>query len=101
MNNKPRPVIIEFCHVWKRNRVFYVKKHVKGSGFLIAEVLSPLRNDVFKLAKKKFGRGCWTSGGRFGFRVDVKYVISVEQCNSALRSAANDVHSANSHNDPN
>lgn len=102
-DNKPRPVIVEFCHVWKRNKVFYGKKHLKGTGLVIAEVLSPLRSNVFKLAKKKFGRGCWSSGGRVGFKVGntVKYVISVEQFNAASRSVANDGHSADSCNDPN
>lgn len=89
-DNKTRPVIVEFCTVWKRNEVFYTKRHLKGSPLVIAEVLSPLRNHVFKLAKKKLGKRCWTNGGRIGFKVGdtVKYVVSVDQFDSAFRSVA-------------
>lgn len=95
-----RPVIIELCNVTKRNEIFDNKKLLKGTGLVVAEVLSPIRNNTYKLIRQKMGpRACWTNRGRIGFKsgATVKYVTTIEQFYSALsESTTTDKDSNNS-----
>lgn len=66
-NNKSRPVLISFLHGWKRNEVFGNKKQFKGSNLMCTEHLSPLRYNLFKEVRNRFGRNCWTKDCKIGF----------------------------------
>lgn len=89
-DNRARPVLVEFYNLRKRDEVLKNKKQFKGTGVLICEVLSPLRYDVYRLAKQRYDKNCWTNKGRIGFKVgdSVKYVSSISQLNSATESSA-------------
>lgn len=62
-----RPVLVHFTRVRKRNEIFSNKRLLKGTKIVIAELLSPLRYEVYKAVKSKVGKHCWTNGGRIGF----------------------------------
>lgn len=67
-NNFYRPILIHFTDRRKRDEVFANKKHLKGTRLVIAELLSPLRYEIYRAAKQKVGGGkCWSNGGRVGF----------------------------------
>ncbi|CAG9763761.1 unnamed protein product [Ceutorhynchus assimilis] len=59
----PRPILVEFCSRWKRDLVFKNKKHLKGSKIMLTELLTDDNLILFKQAKEKFGKSCWTYGG--------------------------------------
>lgn len=84
-----RPILVELCTVRLRNEVFYNKKLMKGSGIIVAEALSPIRRNTYKLVKQKMGKACWTNRGRIGFKHNgsVKYVTSLQQFYSAVGEA--------------
>lgn len=79
--NKCRPVLIDFLCVWKRNEVYYRKKVFKGSKLVLAEYLSPMRHELYKTAKRHFGRNCWTRNCKIGFNHNssVQYVATLDQ----------------------
>lgn len=60
---RPRPVIVRFCQRWVRDEIFFNKKKLKGSAFLITELLTSSNFALFKLAKSNFGNAVWTFGG--------------------------------------
>lgn len=93
-DKRVRPVVVEFCNMWVKNEVFAQKKLLKGTGTVISEFLSPNRYEVFKLAKQKFGKDCWTSRGMIGFKINetVKYVSTVCQFHLAVGSTVSSVH---------
>ncbi|CAG4942650.1 unnamed protein product [Colias eurytheme] len=64
MNNKPRPVLIKFRVLEDRNRVWFSKTNLKGSGITISEFLTKPRHDTFMAARQRFGiSNCWTKDG--------------------------------------
>lgn len=87
-DKKVRPAVVEFGNMWTRNEVFACKKLLKGTGIIIADFLSPIRYEVFKLVKQKLGKECWTNKGMIGFKIgdEVKYVTTVRQFQSAIGS---------------
>lgn len=78
---KPRPVLVQFTVVETRNELLRCKRRLKGSKLVITEVLSPMRFEVFKLARQKFQKNCWSNNGNIGFKVGetVKYVSNMKQ----------------------
>lgn len=67
-NKFHRPILIHFADRGRRNAVFAGKRHLKGTKLVIAELLSPLRYEIYRAAKQKIGAGkCWSNGGRVGF----------------------------------
>ena len=62
-NNKPRPVAATFCQRWMRDVIFFKKKSLKGSVFLITELLTSDGLRLLKASKDKFGKNAWTFGG--------------------------------------
>ena len=61
-NNRYRPMIIKFSRMHTRDKIFYNKKILKGSGVTIAEHLTPSRNSYFKNIRT-LGFNSWTSNG--------------------------------------
>lgn len=64
-NNKqnPAPVVVQFVTRWARNMVFFKKKLLKGSKFLITEFLTVNTLSLFKKARKSFKNSAWTLNG--------------------------------------
>lgn len=62
-SDKPRPIHVSFVRVFKRNLVFGNKSAFKGSKILLAEFLTSKRHAVYKAAKSRFKKECWTNGG--------------------------------------
>lgn len=73
--NKKRPVLIEFAHQWRRDQIFYDKKKLKGTNFLITELLSKSVHKWFKECYKKFKNNCWTSYGKLIVLINGKKII--------------------------
>lgn len=62
--DKKRPLLIRFINRWKRDTVYAEKKHLKGSGILIGEMLTKQSLDLFKLVRERLGnKVCWTWRG--------------------------------------
>lgn len=62
-----RPVLIHFVNLWKRNEVFYKKKLLRGTKLVLTEHLSPLRLNLYKTVKHRFGKNSWTKDCKIGF----------------------------------
>ncbi|CAG4913509.1 unnamed protein product [Colias eurytheme] len=63
-NNKPRPVLIKFKDLEVRNRIWFSKTNLKGSGITLSEFLTKPRHDIFMAARQRFGiSNCWTRDG--------------------------------------
>lgn len=77
----PRPILVQFSTISTRQKVFRNRRRLKNSGLVITEVLSPMRYEIFKVAKQKFQKDCWSNNGRIGFKMGdkVKYVSTMEQ----------------------
>lgn len=63
-SDKPRPIVVKFCDVSVRNKVWFAKTKLKGTGITQSEFLTKRRHDVFLEARQRFGVGkCWTRDG--------------------------------------
>ncbi|XP_047543362.1 uncharacterized protein LOC125077012 [Vanessa atalanta] len=66
--NRNRPIVVKFCDVSVRDKVWFAKSKFKGTGITQSEFLTKTRHDVFLLARQRFGIGkCWTRDGRIFF----------------------------------
>lgn len=61
--DKPRAICIDFVRIFRRNLVYNNKSAFKGSKVLVAEYLTKTRFGLFKEAKRRFNRDCWTLNG--------------------------------------
>lgn len=59
----PRPLAVQFCQRWVRDKIFTNKRKLKGSNLLISEMLTAGNLNLFKTVKAKFGNAAWTFGG--------------------------------------
>lgn len=80
-DKKPRPVIVEFFNMRLKNDILSERKRFKGSKIMCTEVLSPLRYGVYRVARHKLGKDCWTNRGRIGFVFEgsIHYVTTMHQ----------------------
>lgn len=63
-NNKPRPIVVKFSDISVRDKVWFAKTKLKGSGITQSEFLTKSRHDVFLEARSRFGiNKCWTRDG--------------------------------------
>lgn len=61
---KPRPLLVKFKDVARRDQVWFAKKLFKGSGKTLSEFLIVSRHKLFMAARTKLGvSSCWTRGG--------------------------------------
>ena len=61
---KPRPLLIKFRSVETRDKAWFAKTKLKGSGITVSEFLTKRRHDVFVAARERYGTsGCWTREG--------------------------------------
>jgi len=61
--HKQSPVVVQFVTRWARNLVFFKKKLLKGSKFLITELLTVNTLVLFKKAREIFKNSSWTLNG--------------------------------------
>lgn len=61
---KPRPIVVCFCRRWFRDQIFYNKKNLKGTKYLLTEMLVPEKLALYKEARKRFKNSCWTVYGK-------------------------------------
>lgn len=61
-SKKPRPVVIEFAHKWKRDELFFKKRLLKGSQLILSEFLTKPRLYLFKECQK-VSRQVWSING--------------------------------------
>ncbi|CAH0713412.1 unnamed protein product, partial [Brenthis ino] len=63
-SDKPRPIVVKFSDVAVRNKVWYSKTKLKGTGITQSEFLTKSRHNTFLEARQRFGIGkCWTRDG--------------------------------------
>ncbi|XP_035438817.2 uncharacterized protein LOC118268430 [Spodoptera frugiperda] len=61
---KPRPILVKMQDVDTRDKVWYNKTKLKGTGITISEFLTKTRHQVFMAARNRFGvANCWTRAG--------------------------------------
>ncbi|XP_026746114.1 uncharacterized protein LOC113507459 [Trichoplusia ni] len=59
--SKPRPILLKLRDVEVRDRIWFEKTKLKGSGITLSEFLTKTRHDAFMMAREKFGiSNCWT-----------------------------------------
>lgn len=63
--NRPRPILVKFSSVQMRDKTWFAKTGLKGTGVTVSEFLTKRRHSIFVAAREKLGISrCWTSGGR-------------------------------------
>lgn len=63
-NNKPRPIVVRFNETAVRDKVWYAKTKLKGTGVTQSEFLTKTRHEAFLAARERFGISrCWTREG--------------------------------------
>lgn len=64
VENRPRPLLVKFKDVSVRDKVWFTKSKLKGTGITQAEFLTKNRHSVFLKARQRFGvNKCWTRDG--------------------------------------
>lgn len=62
--SKPRPILVKFAQAADRDKLWFAKTALKGSGITISEFLTRTRHEVFMEARKRVGISkCWTKNG--------------------------------------
>lgn len=63
-SDKPRPIVVKFSDTAVRNKVWFSKTKLKGTGITQSEFLTKCRHNTFLEARQRFGVGkCWTRDG--------------------------------------
>ncbi|XP_022814216.1 uncharacterized protein LOC111348003 [Spodoptera litura] len=61
---RPRPILVKMQEVDTRDKVWYNKTQLKGTGITLSEFLTKTRHQVFMAARDRFGvSNCWTKQG--------------------------------------
>lgn len=59
-----RPIVVKFKDMGTRNKAWFSKKKLKGTGVTLSEFLTKRRHEVFVAARLRFGvKKCWTRDG--------------------------------------
>uniref|UniRef100_A0A2H1VLT4 SFRICE_010582 n=1 Tax=Spodoptera frugiperda TaxID=7108 RepID=A0A2H1VLT4_SPOFR len=60
----PRPILVKMKDVDTRDKVWFNKTKLKGTGITVSEYLTKTRHQLFVAARNKFGvTKCWTNAG--------------------------------------
>lgn len=63
-SHKPRPILFKLHDVALRDKIWFDKAKLKGSGITVSEFLTKSRHNVFMAARERFGVSqCWTREG--------------------------------------
>ncbi|XP_046976653.1 uncharacterized protein LOC124542812 [Vanessa cardui] len=61
---RPRAILVKFKETSLRDKVWFSKKCLKGSGVTLSEFLTKRRHEAFLTARQRFGiNKCWTRDG--------------------------------------
>lgn len=61
----PRAILVKFCELTVRNKVWFGKKKLKGTGITVAEFLTKNQYEIFITARKQLGISkSWTKFGQ-------------------------------------
>ncbi|XP_048489450.1 uncharacterized protein LOC125491455 [Plutella xylostella] len=64
VGEKPRPVVLKLKEASLRDRIWFSKTKLKGSGVTLSEFLTKPRHDTFMAARQRVGVSrCWTRDG--------------------------------------
>ncbi|XP_048484577.1 uncharacterized protein LOC119693580 [Plutella xylostella] len=64
LGDKPRPILVKFKDLTLRNKVWFSKAKLKGSGVTLSEFLTKPRHQAFMEARQRVGvKQCWTRDG--------------------------------------
>ncbi|XP_045456264.1 protein unc-13 homolog C-like [Melitaea cinxia] len=64
LDQKPRPIVVKFTDTAVRDKVWFAKTKLKGTGYTQSEFLTRTRHQVFMEARQRFGiSNCWTREG--------------------------------------
>lgn len=64
VQGRARPLLIKFRELGLRDKVWYSKTNLKGTGITLSEFLTKPRHDTFMAARQRFGvTKCWTRDG--------------------------------------
>lgn len=64
IENRPRPLLVKFREVSVRDKVWFAKTKLKGTGVTQSEFLTKSRHSVFMRARQVYGvTKCWTRDG--------------------------------------
>lgn len=59
-----RPILVKFHDITTKDKVWFSKTKLKGTGITLSEFLTKRRHDTFMAARQKFGISrCWTRDG--------------------------------------
>ncbi|CAG9790249.1 unnamed protein product [Diatraea saccharalis] len=63
-SSRPRPIIIKFHDKVIRDKIWFSKSRLKGTGTTLSEFLTHSRHNTFMAARERFGvNKCWTQEG--------------------------------------
>lgn len=89
----PRPVLVKIEDIAVRDKIWFAKTKLKGSGITMSEFLTKVRHNIFMAARSKFGVSkCWTREGS----VYVSGSNNTRHCISSLE----DINKLQVHNKP-
>lgn len=92
VDKKPRPIIVEFYQRNVKNLVFRHKRHLKSTGIIIHEDLTPTRYNLWKKSISAFGlKNVWTVDGTIYASLDNKNIIVRTSEDISLTKAINEV----------
>lgn len=61
---RPRPILFKLCELVDRNKIWFAKTELKGTGITISEFLTKRRHRLFMQARQRLGvKSCWTRDG--------------------------------------
>lgn len=64
-SERPRAILVKFHELPVRNKIWYNKRSLKGTGVTLAEFLTKNRHEAFMAARQQFGISkCWTKDGQ-------------------------------------
>lgn len=90
--NKPRSILLKLHDLGTRNKLWYAKTALKGSGITMSEFLTKGRHDAFLLARQHFGLSrSWTRDGCVivaGVGKERHRAYTVADVNELLKSVA-------------
>lgn len=87
-SQKPRPIAVRFVNRWLRDKVFYVKKNLKGSGIVLTEYLVNKIQVLYKKVREMVGpRNCWTFNARIYVSINntKKTVRNIQELEELLK----------------
>lgn len=63
-SDKPRPILLKLNNTQLRNKIWFSKTGLKGTGITLSEFLTQYRHKTFLEARRRFGVSkCWTKNG--------------------------------------